>query len=220
MQAILGKKIGMTSIFDEEGRMEPVTVVEAGPLTVMQVKTVKNEGYSAVQIGFGEKKMQRANKSELGHSKKADSSPRKYLREIKISEGEEASYKPGQAVSLAELGFEKGDFVDVSGISAGKGYQGVMKRHNFSGYSKTHGTHEYIRHGGSIGCSATPSRVVKGKKMAGQMGNEKVTVQNLQIVDVKAEENLILIRGALPGKKGGLVKISFAKKRPKKATAA
>lgn len=213
--SILGKKLGMTSLFDENGNVIQVSVIEAGPVVVIQVKTPDRDGYAAVQIGFGEKKLQRATKAEIGHAKKAETSPRKVLREVKVPAEEIGDYKPGQVISLSDLGFEKGDYVDVTGTSIGKGYAGVIKRHGFSGYGKTHGTHEYLRHGGSIGTTATPGRVLKGKKMAGQMGNVRVTTQNLMVAEVRPEENLIMIRGSVPGHKNGVVAVRRAKKKSK-----
>ncbi len=218
--SIIGKKVGMTSIFDESGVMVPVTAIEAGPVTVLQVKRPDKDGYAAIQVGYGEKKMQRAKKPELEHARKAGASPKMVVREIRVPAEDLDKYKPGQEIKLADLSFEKGDFVDVVGKSIGKGYSGVMKRHNFAGAKASHGVHEYKRHGGSIGTSATPSRVLKGKKMAGHLGDSRVTVQNLVVAGVRAEENLILIRGAVPGARNGTVTVRFAKKRVKKPAAA
>lgn len=216
IQSILGRKVGMTSIFDENGLVIPVTVIEAGPVTVMQVKTAEKDGYCAIQFGYQDKKLQKANKPELGHAKKAETSPKRILRELRVPPEELENFKPGQVVKIEELAFEKGQYVDVAGTSIGKGFSGVMKRHNFKGFKKTHGTHETQRHGGSIGCSASPGKVIKGKKMAGRMGGQRVTVQNLQVVEVRPEDNLILIRGAVPGHKNGTVIISAAKKKENK----
>lgn len=213
IEGILGKKLGMTSIFDELGRMIPVTVIEAGPVTVMQVKTPEKDGYAALQIGFDEKKLQRAKKPEVGHARKAQASPKRILKEVRISPEDVANYSAGQTLGVADMPFGKGDQVDIIGKSIGKGFAGVMKRHNFSGARATHGTHEYKRHAGSIGQSAAPSRVFKGKKMAGQLGNQRVTVQNLEIVEVRPEENLILIKGAVPGHNNGILNIRSAKKK-------
>ncbi len=220
LRSIMGKKLGMTSIFDENGRLIPVTVIEAGPMTVTQLKTLEKDKYAAVQVGYGEKKLQRAKKSELGHAKKANTAPKRVLREFRVEADELSEYSLGQTISVGDVGFESGDFVDAIGTSIGKGYQGVIKRHNFSGYKATHGAHEYKRHGGSIGQCASPSRVFKGMKMAGQMGNERVTVQNLKIAEVRPEEGLILIIGAVPGHKNGVVVIRAAKKKKRKAPAA
>jgi len=210
----------MTTIFDEKGRVIPVTVIEAGPMTVTQVKTPDKEGYCALQLGFQEKKLQRANRPEVGHVRKAGTSPKKMLREVRIPAEQASEFTPGHEIKLADLGFAPGDYVDISGVSIGKGFAGVMKRHNFAGFRETHGTHECRRHAGSIGTTATPGRVLRGKKMAGQMGNDKVTVLNLQVVEVRPEENLILIRGAAPGAKGGVVMVRFAKKKARKTAAA
>jgi len=213
IEGILGKKLGMTSIFDEWGQMIPVTVIEAGPIVVMQVKTPEKDGYAALQVGFGEKKLQRAKKPEVGHARKAEAGPKQVIKEVRISPEDVENYSAGQTLGLADMPFGKGDQVDIIGKSIGKGFAGVMKRHNFSGARASHGTHEYKRHAGSIGQSAAPSRVFKGKKMAGQLGNQRVTVQNLKIVDVRPEENLILIRGAVPGHSNGILKIRSAKKK-------
>jgi large subunit ribosomal protein L3 len=213
IKAIIGKKLGMTSIFNEQGQSVSVTVIEAGPVTVMQVKTLEHDKYAALQLGFLEKKLQRANKPETGHAKKAGVSPKKILREFRVEAEDLEKFSPGQEITLADAGFEMGDFVDVTGVSIGKGFAGVMKRHNFHGFKKTHGTHEVQRHGGSIGMAATPARVLKGKKMAGQMGAERVTVQNLVIAEVRPEQNLVLIKGAVPGHKNGIVMIRAAKKK-------
>ncbi len=213
IEGILGKKLGMTSIFDDLGRMIPVTVVEAGPVTVMQIKTPERDGYAALQVGFSDKKLQRSKKPEIGHARKAQAGPKKFLKEVRISAEDVGNYNPGQALGLSDMPFEKGDRVDIVGKSIGKGFSGVMKRHNFSGARASHGTHEYKRHAGSIGQSAAPSRVFKGKKMAGQLGNRRVTVQNLEIVEVRPEENIILIKGAVPGHNNSVLKIRSAKKK-------
>jgi len=218
--AMLGRKLGMTSIFDEEGRSVPVTVIEAGPVTVMQIKTPEKDGYSALQLGYLEKKLQRARQPETGHARKAGAAPKRVLREVRIAAEELENYQPGQEITLADMGLEKGDFVDVTGKSIGKGYAGVMKRHGFRGAKGSHGIHEYKRHGGSIGTSATPSRVLKGKKMAGQLGNVRVTEQSLEVVELRPEENLMLVKGAVPGHKEGILIISRARKKSKKPRAA
>jgi large subunit ribosomal protein L3 len=215
--AIYGKKLGMTSIFDEEGNVISVTVVEAGPVTVTQIKTNETDGYCALQLGFGDKKLQRATKPEIGHAKKAGAAPKRLLREIKVSEEALSEYSAGQEITLEGCGLESGDFIDVVGTSIGKGFAGVIKRHNFHGSKNSHGVHEGHRGGGSIGCAATPARVIKGRKMAGQMGNERVTVQNLVIHEIRPEENLILIKGAIPGSKGRVVLVKAAKKKIKEA---
>jgi len=201
IKGILGKKLGMTQVFANDGRRIPVTVVEAGPCTVVQKKTVAKDGYSALQLGFTAKPAHRVNKPEMGHFKKAGQGAFQYLRELRGEELDEITV--GQEIRCDNI-FVVGDVIDVTATSKGKGFQGVIKRWNFSGGRATHGS-MFHRAPGSIGCSAWPSRVFKGKKMAGQMGNERVTVQNLQVVEVRPEENLILVRGAIPGAKNALV---------------
>lgn len=207
VNGILGKKLGMTQIFTENGIRIPVTVIEAGPCSVVQKKVVDTDGYDAVQLGFGAQKAHRINKPEMGHFKKAGKGVFAFLREM---DGDIAECEVGSEILCSDV-FSAGDVVDISGVSKGKGFQGVMKRWNFSGGRSSHGS-KFHRHGGSIGMSATPARVFKGKKMAGQMGNEKVTTQNLEIVDVRADQNLILVKGAVPGPKNGLVTIRKAVK--------
>lgn len=201
-KGIIGKKIGMTQIFDENGKVIPVTVVEAGPCQVVQVKTAENDGYSAVQLGFGDKKANRVNKPEKGHFDKANAGYKKTLKEFKL---EDSALEAGSLVK-ADV-FAVGDIVDVSGTSKGKGFQGAIKRHNQHRLKETHGTGPVHRQAGSMGACSSPSRIFKGKGMAGHMGAEKVTVQNLEIVKVDAENNLIAIKGAIPGPKGGIVTI-------------
>ncbi len=211
INGIIGKKIGMTSIFDSEGMCIPVTVIEAGPCPVMQVKTLEKDKYKAVQLGFEDKKPQRVKKPETGHAKKAKVLPKKVLREIRLYDEDTEEYKLGQEIRVEQI-FAAGDKVDVQGTSIGKGYAGVMKRHNFRGFKATHGTHEVFRHGGSIGMAAWPAKVLKGVKMPGQLGNAKVTIQNIEVVEVKPEQNLILIKGAIPGHRNNFVLISKAVK--------
>ncbi|WP_028842803.1 50S ribosomal protein L3 [Thermodesulfovibrio yellowstonii] len=200
MKAILGKKIGMTQIFDEEGRIIPVTVIEAGPCWIVQVRSKEKNGYEAVQLGFQEiKKEKNVPKPLLGIFKKAGIPPCRVLKEFKM-----AGFNVGDKVTV-EI-FTKGDVVSIAGISKGKGYQGVMKRHNFAGGPDTHGS-MFNRAPGSIGASSFPSRVWKGKGMAGHMGNERVTVKNLTIVDVIPEQNLLLVKGAVPGGENGILQI-------------
>ena len=196
-KGIIGKKIGMTQIFDESGKVIPVTVVEAGPCVVVQKKTVENDGYAAVQLGFGDEKATRVNKPIKGHFDKADAAYKKNLKEFRLEDCE--------SVNVGDI--LKGDMVDVSGTSKGKGFQGTIKRHNNSRLKETHGSGPVHRHAGSMGACSSPSRIFKGKGMPGQMGNEKVTVQNLEIVKVDAENNLIALKGAIPGPKGGIVSI-------------
>ena len=203
IKGILGKKLGMTLVFATDGRRIPVTVVEAGPCTVLQKKTTQSDGYNALQFGFGTKKVQRVNKPEMGHFKKAGKGVFAHLQEVAVDEVDQ--YNVGDEITCDAV-FAAGDIVDVTGTSKGKGFQGVIKRWNFSGGRATHGS-MFHRTGGSIGASAWPSRVFKGRKMAGQMGNVQVTTQNLQIIEIRADENLILVKGAIPGPKNGLVMI-------------
>ena len=200
-KALIGKKIGMTQIFDEKGNVVPVTVVEAGPCTVVMKKTIENDGYEAVQLGFGDVKVQRVNKPMMGHFKKADVAPKKALKEFKL----EGDLNVGDTIK-ADI-FAAGDKVDVAGTSKGKGTAGAIKRWNFSRLKESHGTGPVARHAGSLGACSDPSRVYKGKKLAGHLGCEKVTIQNLDVVKVDAENNLIAIKGAIPGPKGGIVVI-------------
>ncbi len=200
-KALIGKKIGMTQIFDEKGNVVPVTVVEAGPCTVVMKKTIENDGYEAVQLGFGDVKVQRVNKPMMGHFKKADVAPKKTLKEFKL----EGDLNVGDTIK-ADI-FAAGDKVDVAGTSKGKGTAGAIKRWNFSRLKESHGTGPVARHAGSLGACSDPSRVYKGKKLAGHLGCEKVTIQNLDVVKVDAENNLIAIKGAIPGPKGGIVVI-------------
>jgi large subunit ribosomal protein L3 len=202
-KAIIGKKIGMTQIFDEKGNVIPVTVVEAGPCVVSQKKTVENDGYNSIQIGFGDLKAQKVNKPMKGHFAKADVAPKRTLKEFRLENTD--AYNVGDLIK-ADV-FANGDKVDVSGTSKGKGYQGVIKRWNFHRLKETHGSGPVARHGGSNGCCSDPSRVFKGLKMAGHMGAEHVTVQNLTVAKVDAENNLIAIKGAVPGPNGGIVVI-------------
>lgn len=201
---IIGKKVGMTQVFTGEGGLVPVTVVQAGPCTVVQAKTQARDRYVAVQLGFGAQKKQRVSKAMNGHVAKAQKGPFRVLREFRT--GEDAALEVGQDVRVADV-FQAGDIVDVTGVSKGKGTAGVMKRHHFSGFPGSHGTHEYFRHGGSIGNRSFPGRVFKGKRMSGRMGNERVTVANLQVVEVRADQDLIFLRGAIPGSKGGTIVI-------------
>ena len=202
-KGLIGKKIGMTQLFDENGKVIPVTVVEAGPCTVVQKKTIENDGYAAVQVGYGDVKVTKVNKPMAGHFKKADVAPKKVLKEFRLADTE--SVNVGDILK-ADI-FAVGDRVDVVGTSKGKGTAGVIKRWNFSRLKETHGTGPVHRHGGSLGV-IDPARIFKGKKMAGHLGTEKVTVQNLDIVKVDVENNLIAIKGAIPGPKNGIVVIA------------
>ncbi len=202
-KALIGKKIGMTQIFDEKGKVVPVTVVEAGPCVVSQIKTVETDGYEAIQMGFGDIKPKHVTKPLQGHFKKADVAPKRILKEFRFDDC--SAYELGQIIKVDV--FETGDKVDVTGKSKGKGYAGVIKRWNFGRLKETHGSGPVARHGGSMGACSSPSRVWKGKKMAGHLGAEKVTVQNLAVVKIDAEDNLIAIKGAIPGANGGYVVI-------------
>lgn len=202
-KGIIGKKIGMTQIFDESGKVIPVTVIEAGPCVVVQKKTAENDGYEAVQLGYGDVKVTRVNKPMKGHFDKADVACKKELKEFRLEDC--ASVNVGDILKADT--FAVGDMVDVSGISKGKGFQGTIKRHNNSRLKETHGSGPVHRHAGSMGACSSPSRIFKGKGMPGQMGNEKVTVQNLEVVKIDAENNLIALKGAIPGPKGGIVSI-------------
>ncbi len=208
MKEILGKKLGMTRIFRDDGEVVPVTVIEAGPCHVIQVKTEEKDGYKAYQVGFGEQKKSRLNKPEGKRFENANVKPTRYLQEIKFDEGE---LETGATIK-ADI-FKEGEKVDVIGISRGLGFSGTMKRHHFSGGDKTHGQSDRARAPGSIGQSSYPSRVFKGMKMSGRMGKDKVTVLNLEVVKVLPDENLILVKGPIPGFKGSLVKIRNSNRR-------
>ena len=202
-KAIIGKKIGMTQIFDENGKVIPVTVVEAGPCTIVQKKTVENDGYAAVQMGYGDVKPQRLNKPEKGHFAKADVAPKKTLKEFRLDNSD--ALNVGDVVKADT--FAVGDSVDVSGTSKGKGFAGAIKRHNQHRLKETHGTGPVHRQAGSMGACSSPSRIYKGKGMPGHMGHKQITVQNLEIVKVDVENNLLLVKGAVPGPKKALVTV-------------
>ena len=208
-KGLIGKKIGMTQIFDEKGNMIPVTVIEAGPCAVVQKKTIENDGYEAVQVGYGDMKANKVNKPMNGHFKKADVAPKKVLKEFKLADC--ASVNVGDILK-ADI-FAAGDIVDVVGTSKGKGTAGAIKRWNFGRLKETHGSGPVARHAGSLGACSDPSRVYKGKKMAGHLGSERVTVQNLSVVKVDSENNLIAIKGSVPGAKGSIVVIADAVKK-------
>ena len=203
MKAIIGKKVGMTQIFDESGKVIPVTVIEAGPCVVTQKKTTEKDGYNAVQLGFEDVKESKLTKPELGHLKKAEVALKKHLKEFRVEKAAEMNVGDEIKASV----FAVGDKVDVTGISKGHGYQGVIKRWNAGRGRMTHGGGPVHRHAGSMGSSSDPSRIFKGKIGAGQMGNEQVTVMNLDVISVDAELGIIAVRGAIPGPKGGLVLI-------------
>ncbi|WP_290101253.1 50S ribosomal protein L3 [Duncaniella muris] len=203
MPGLLGKKIGMTSVFSADGKNVPCTVIEVGPCVVTQIKTAEKDGYEAVQLGFTEKKDKHTTAPMAGHFKKAGVAPQRHLAEFKGFDGE---YKLGDTITV-DL-FNENDFVDIQGTSKGKGFQGVVKRHGFGGVGQsTHGQHNRLRAPGSVGACSYPAKVFKGMRMAGQMGNEKVTIQNLQVLKVIAEHNLLLIKGSIPGSKGSIVLI-------------
>lgn len=203
---ILGKKLGMTQVWSEDDRLIPVTVIEAGPCVVSQVKTVKRDGYDALQIAFGYIKESKVNKPTAGHFAKSGATPRRHVTEVRLT-APDADVKLGDELTVAM--FEAGGTVDVAGTSKGKGFAGVMKRHNFKGGPGGHGSH-FHRAGGSIGQASTPSRVFRGTKMPGQMGNETVTVRNLEIIKVDSEQNLLIVKGAVPGPRGALLTIRSA----------
>ncbi|MCM1355248.1 MAG: 50S ribosomal protein L3 [Staphylococcus sp.] len=203
MPGLLGKKIGMTSVFSADGKNVPCTVIEVGPCVVTQVKTTEKDGYEAVQLGFIEKKEKHTTAPMAGHFKKAGVAPQRHLAEFKGFDGE---YKLGDTITVDF--FNENDFVDIQGVSKGKGYQGVVKRHGFGGVGQsTHGQHNRLRAPGSVGACSYPAKVFKGMRMAGQMGNEQVTIQNLQVLKVIADHNLLLIKGSIPGSKGSIVLI-------------
>ena len=203
-KCIVGKKIGMTQLFDEKGKVIPVTVIEAGPCVVVQKKTIEDDGYEAVQIGFGDKSEKNANKPMKGHFAKADVALKRVLREFRLDDC--SSINVGDIIKADT--FAVGDAVDVCGTSKGKGFAGSIKRHGYSRLKETHGTGPVHRHAGSMGANSTPSKVYKGKGLPGHMGAERVTVQNLDVVKVDVENNLIALRGAIPGPKGGVVFIT------------
>ena len=205
MKTLLGKKIGMTQIFTEDGQVVPVTVVEAGPEVVTQIKTVETDGYNAVQVGYEDQKAHRVNKPMNGHYEKAGVAPKKHLAEFRIEDGE--TYELGQEITVAD--FEEGMKIDITGISKGKGTQGNIKRHGHHRGPMSHGS-KHKRLAGALAAGTYPSRVFKGNKAPGRMGRDKITVQNVVLVKVIADRNLMLVKGAVPGKKGGVVRISPA----------
>lgn len=203
MPGIIGKKIGMTSLFTSDGKYTPVTLIQAGPCVVTQVKTVETDGYAAVQLGYGEKKLKRVTKAEAGHYKKANTTAKKKVAEF---DAEGISLNLGDTVDVNL--FEEGEFIDVVGTSKGKGFQGVVKRHNFAGVGgQTHGQHNRARHPGSIGACSWPSRVFKGMRMAGRMGGNRVKIQNLTVIRIISDKNLLVVSGSVPGAKNSYVLI-------------
>jgi large subunit ribosomal protein L3 len=203
---MIGKKLGMTGLFTPDGKSIPVTAVQVGPCVVTQIKTVETDGYNALQLGFGEKKKSRINKALKGHLKKSGDAGFAFLREFDVNDP--GQFEVGQTISLDF--FNIGEHIDVTATTKGKGFSGVIKRHGFHGGKKTHGSHSH-RIPGSIGCSAWPSKVIKGKKMPGQYGNQRKTIRNLEIVDIRPQENIVLIKGAVPGSKNGIVEIKKLK---------
>ena len=209
---LLGKKIGMTQVFAEDGESIPVTVIQTGPNVVVGTRTPERDGYSALVLGFDEKPLRLATKAEAGAVKAANAKPQRFIRELRLPPEEVAQFQVGQVLGPKDV-FADNIPIDVEGMSKGKGYQGVIKRHHMSGMTRSHGTHEYFRHGGSIGCRLTPQRVHKGKRMAGHMGHEKVSIQNLQLFRILAEENCILVRGSVPGSTNDYVVVTKAATR-------
>jgi large subunit ribosomal protein L3 len=211
MKGMIGKKVGMTQIFDDQGTVVPVTVIQAGPCYVTQIRNRERDGYVSVQLGFGESKPTRLTKGQLGHLQKSDLPALRHLREFRMTEKADLAVEEGQEIKVDV--FEQGELVDVIGTSKGRGHAGTIKRHGFARGPKTHGQSDRMRSPGSIGMCATPGRTLKGKKMAGRMGNDRVTVQNLPLVVVDAEKNLLAVKGSVPGAKGSIVMIRPAIKR-------
>ena len=209
---LLGRKLGMTQIYNKDGAVQPVTIIEVAGNTVLRVKSDDSkDGYNAIQLGFDEKKPSLTNKPDAGHFEKSGVSPKRLVREIRLGADDLAKFTVGQELSAKDI-FTEGEKVDVTGTSKGRGFTGVMKRYNFRGFIRTHGTHEYFRHGGSIGTRLTPGHVIKGKKMPGQHGNKRAVVQNLVLVKIDAERNLLFVRGGVPGPNGGYVMVRRAVK--------
>ena len=209
MTGLIGRKIGMTQYYNAEGNVIAVTVIETGPCVVVQKKDTPTDGYNAIQVGFGTKKNQRVNKAMQGHMAKAGKGAFEVLREFRLDDV--SQFSVGQELKVADL-FKAGDLIDVAGTSKGHGFTGVIKRWSFAGFPGSHGTHEYFRHGGSIGNRSYPGRVRKGKKMAGHWGDERVSTQNLEVVDIRPEQNLMLVKGTVPGVKQGVVIVRRAAK--------
>jgi len=211
MKGMIGKKVGMTQVFDEQGTVIPVTVIQAGPCYITQIRSADRDGYVAVQLGYGETKPKNLTKGQLGHLQKADLPALRHLREFRVPNSAEVAVEEGQEIKVDV--FEKGDLVDVIGVSKGRGHSGTIKRHGFARGPKTHGQSDRMRSPGSIGMCATPGRTLKGQRMAGRMGNDRVTVQNLQLVVVDAEKNLLAVKGSIPGAKGSIVMIKPSTKQ-------
>lgn len=211
MKGMIGKKVGMTQVFDEQGTVIPVTVIQAGPCYVTQIRNSERDGYVSVQLGYGETKPKNLTKGQLGHLKKADLPALRHLREFRLPDDAKIAVEEGQEIKVDV--FAQGELVDVIGVSKGRGFAGTIKRHGFARGPKTHGQSDRMRSPGSIGMCATPGRTLKGKRMAGRMGNARVTVQNLSLVVVNAEENLLAVKGSVPGAKGSIVIIKPAIKK-------
>jgi len=210
---LLGKKIGMTQQFDEKGQWIPLSVVQLGPCVITSVKSRERDGYTAIQLAFDDKPARLTKRPEAGLFAKAKTDPKRFVREIRLTADDTAQFTVGQTLSVEQV-FRVGDIVDIVGTSRGKGFQGVMKRHHMAGFRGSHGTHEYFRHGGSIGCRLTPGHVHKGKRMPGHMGARRVTVQNIHVHEVIAEKNLLLLKGAVPGAPKSYLVLKHATKRP------
>jgi large subunit ribosomal protein L3 len=208
MKGIIGKKVGMTQIFDEQGTVTPVTVIQAGPCYVTQIRSAERDGYTAIQLGFEETKPSRLTRGQLGHLKRNNLPALRYLREFRVRNGDGNGLEEGQQITVTT--FAIGDRVDVVGTSKGRGFAGTIKRHNFNRGPKTHGQSDRERAPGSIGATSTPGRVLKGMRMGGRMGNDRVTAQNLEVMVVDEERNLLAVKGSVPGAKGGLVIIKAA----------
>jgi large subunit ribosomal protein L3 len=202
---LIGKKLGMTQVFNPNGALIGVTAIEVGPCVVVQKKTIETDGYSAIQLGFDDKLEKRAIRPEIGHFSKAGITPKKILKEFRLNDETVSQFNVGQSVGIE--GLAVGDIIDISGISIGKGFAGVMKRYHFKGAKDTHGVHECFRHGGSLGMNMTPGHVIKGKKMPGHQGNSNVTIQNVEVVRVFASDNMIFVRGPIPGSKNSYLTI-------------
>lgn len=209
MNGLIGRKIGMSQVFAEDGTLTPVTVIRTGPCTVVQKKTEQRDGYTALQLGFGSRKPKRVTKPVLGHCQASGIGPFEILREFRTADIDQ--HEVGDQITADQV-FQSGERVDVIGRTKGRGYSGVIKRHGMAGFPASHGTHEYFRHGGSIGNRSYPGRIFKGKHMAGHYGDDRTTTQNLRVVAVHPEENLVLIRGSVPGARGGLVILRKTKK--------
>jgi large subunit ribosomal protein L3 len=209
---LLGKKLGMTSIFTATGDRAPVTAIHAGPVLVIDKITPDKHGYAAVKLAFGEKRLKNTTKPELGQFSKHQLAPQRFVREVRVEPADLDKYEVGKPVALSAV-FAPLSYIDVEGTSKGKGYQGVMKRHHMPGFRSSHGTHEFFRHGGSIGCRLTPGRVHKGKRMSGHMGDNKRTVQNLVLLEIDEPNNLLLVQGSVPGARNGFIVMRNAKKK-------